>query len=107
MQVGYVWNFVGSIGGTLILYIFPALFYLRLRYLYRVREAVKDVTSLYSQYRHRSGLWKDCLAGLITVLGLVLLVVENYVSVMDVIGGNKTQPSYCIQYLCTDNSSAV
>lgn len=105
-QVGYVWNFVGSIGGTLILYIFPALFYLRLRYLLYIQKAVNDNTSLSRQYCQR-GVWRDCLAGLIASMGLVLLVVENYVSIMDIVGGNKSSLYLCIQHYCVENSTSA
>lgn len=71
-----VWDFVGSIGGCLILYVLPPLAYLKIQYMY---------------YRHMHGFshswwWslKNLSALLLTTVGLVLLGVENYEAVVDV-----------------------
>ena len=71
-----VWNFVGSIGGCLILYVLPPMAYLKIRYMH---------------YRHMHGFlrgwWlsaKNLSAFLMTLFGLALLAVENYVAIKDV-----------------------
>lgn len=75
-DVRMVWNFVGSIGGCLILYVLPPMAYLKIRYMH---------------YRHMHGFsrgwWlsaKNLSAFLMTLVGLALLAVENYVAVKDV-----------------------
>lgn len=90
---------MGSIGGTLILYIFPAACYLRLRYLrYRYRSKVHRVT-IYSQYNIYA-IVKEVIAWLILGLGLVLLIVENYQAIDAVISATHTPSSLCFQSKC-------
>ncbi len=99
LQVGYVWNFVGSIGGTLILYIFPAACYLRLRYLrYRHRSKMHHVT-MCSQYDAYS-IIKEVLAWIILCMGFVLLIVENYQAIDAVINAGHAPSSLCFQSKC-------
>ena len=67
-QVGLVWNFVGSIGGTLVLYIFPAAFFLRLRYMRYVRRRKIRGTSIRSQYNWYAVI-REAVATIIMVTG--------------------------------------
>ncbi|XP_065904245.1 probable sodium-coupled neutral amino acid transporter 6 [Dysidea avara] len=75
-DVSKVWDFVGSIGGCLILYVLPPIAFLKIRY---------------QHYRHLHGhsrrWWrtpKDMAAFCLTLIGLILLAVENYQAVIDV-----------------------
>ena len=45
-----MWGFVGSIGGTLVLYIFPPAFYLRLRYMHRKQRRDIGLCAQYSLF---------------------------------------------------------
>lgn len=99
-QVAYVWNFVGSIGGTLILFILPPVFYLRLRHMVMKEEAVKKGVPVNSLYRNFS-IWRDVVAFLILVLGVVLMIVENYVSIYALVNAESHQSlGQCQQLLC-------
>ena len=96
-QVGYVWNFVGSIGGTVLLYIFPSAAFLRLRYKRHIARRKPQ--------RRYSSICKDFVAIAILIVGLCLLVVENYSSVIDIINAGHDPSSLCSQLACVTNSS--
>ena len=106
VQVGYVWNFVGSIGGTLILYIFPPLFLLRLRYFINWKMSTQMGTSLKNQYLNNS-LWKDIVSVAIITLGVVVLVAGNYSAIKAIIFHSHKPLSSCKQSKCfsDDNNS--
>lgn len=97
-----MWNFVGAIGGTLILYIFPPLFFLRLRYFSAVRAASRTQNpahSVWSYYRNIT-VWKDLVALAIILLGVFVLVAGNYVAVEDIVHGHGESFSSCLEYNC-------
>ena len=98
-----VWNFVGSIGGVLVLYIYPAACYLKLRYVrYKQRAKIGNIT-IRSQYT-KDGIAKELIAWVILIAGFLLLVVENYQAIHGaVISGQGGEPSgLCFQLECTD-----
>ena len=104
-QVAYVWNFVGSIGGTLILFILPPVFYLKLRHMVMKEEAVKKGVPVNSLYRNFS-IWRDVVAFLILVLGVVLMIVENYVSIYALVSAKGHQSlGQCQQLLCNQTGN--
>ena len=98
-QVGKVWNFVGSTAGVLVLYIYPSAFYLRLRYVRYRKRAQRLSISILSQYNW-SAVVKEAIAWVILLIGLVLLVVENYQAIYAVSHSGGGQNS-----TCTTNSS--
>lgn len=94
-----MWNFVGSIGGVLVLYIYPSAFYLRLRYLrYKLRSNERGV-SIFSQYDFWAVL-KETIAWAILFVGLVLLVVENYQAIDAVVNNSHEPTGLCYQLKC-------
>jgi amino acid permease len=99
-NVGYIWNFVGSIGGSLVLYIFPALFYIRLRYFSKVKAASEANTSLRAQYMQLS-LWKDIVAFIILMTGIIVLVAGNYVAIKAIVSQSHTNIVSCYAFNCT------
>ena len=104
-QVSKVWNFVGSTSGVLVLYVYPAAFYLRLRYVLHKKKEVAFGLSLHSQYDSWDVL-KEAVAWVIFGVGLVLLVVENYQAIDAVVntgsppsnGTNSTTIEFCHIY---------
>lgn len=103
-NVGYVWNFVGSIGGVLVLYIYPSACYLKLRIArYRFRSHEQGITIL-SQYS-AAALLKELIAWAILITGLLLLVVENYQAIVAVIQQPHESSGQCFQLLCTDSGN--
>lgn len=99
LQVGYVWNFVGSIGGVLVLYIYPAMCYLRLCYLRHQKKSLEANESILSQYT----VWtfiKELIAWIILLVGLILLVVENYQAIYSVIEGIHEPSGQCYLLKC-------
>ena len=114
-QVGKVWNFVGSTAGVLVLYIYPAACYLRLRYVSNKAKADRTGTSMLSQYNIYS-VAQEGLAWFIFGLGLILLVVENYQAIKAVVdggGGNSTTNAtsvgvcnlFCAKYTPLNNET--
>jgi heme/copper-type cytochrome/quinol oxidase subunit 2 len=101
-QVGLVWNFVGSTAGVLVLYIYPSAFYLRLRYVRYRERARKTGASPLTQYTIYSVI-KEGVAWLILVIGLVLLVVENYQAIYAVIEARQGSSSNSTD-TCASNS---
>lgn len=98
LQVGYVWNFVGSIGGVLVFYVYPAAFYVRLRYLRYMHRAKKNQVTICSQY-DVCAVCKEVVAYTILFVGLLLLIVENYQAIDAIVSSvHKFQPSS----LCTE-----
>ena len=98
-KVGYVWNFVGCIGGTLILYVYPPLFYLRVRYLMKQRASIEENTTLLEQY-NTCAIWKDIVAVAIVILGVVLLVVGIYVAVVAIVHTKHQSHHSCNIFTC-------
>ena len=100
MQVSVVWNFVGSIGGILVLYIYPAACYLKLRFArYRLRSELGNIT-IRSQY-NSAAVVKEMIAWFILVVGLLLLVVENYQAISGAVtSGSKEPNGLCFQLDC-------
>lgn len=101
IQVGYVWNFVGSTGGVLVFYVYPAAFYLRLRYLYYAHRAHKNQVTWWSEHDH--AIYKEVLASTILLVGIVLLVLENYQAVDAIVSSvHQFNPSsLCTQFKCS------
>ena len=95
--MGIVWNFVGSIGGTLILYIFPPLFLLRLRYFAYLRLSSQMSTSIRNLYCSCT-LWKDIVAMAIIIWGIFVLVAGNYSAIEAIFQKSHTESRY--QYNC-------
>ena len=85
-QVGLVWNFVGSIGGTLVLYIFPAAFFLRLRYMRYVRRRKIRGTSIRSQYNWYAVI-REVVATIILVTGEahVIFIIHSHAVISDLV----------------------
>ena len=107
VQVGYVWNFVGSIGGTLVLFIYPPIFYLRLRYMCFKEEAVRKGVPVLWMYKNIS-ICKDIIAAVILIVGVILVIVENYVSVYAIIvGTHQSSAGQCQQLLCNHSNYTV
>lgn len=94
-----MWNFVGSIGGTIVLYIFPSAAYLRLRY---KRHAARKKIGNERKY---TGICKDIAAIVILIVGLCLLGVENYSSVYEIVTVAHSPTSLCTQLACVKNTS--
>ena len=102
-----MWNFVGAIGGTLILYIFPPLFLLRLRYFANLKLASHMGTvSKWSLYRNFSS-WKDLVAMAIILLGVFVLVAGNYVAVEAIVKRSHESSFLCVQWNCMSTASNV
>ena len=106
IQVGYVWNFVGAIGGTLILYVFPPLFLLRLRYFAKLKLSAQSGVSMWTLHMSCS-LWKDLVAMGIILLGVFVLVAGNYVAVEAIVKQNHAARGSCVQFNCllADNNT--
>lgn len=102
MQVGYVWNFVGSTGGVLVFYVYPAAFYLRLRYLWYVQRARKNQVTFWFEY-DLTAVYKEVLAFTILLVGVVLLGLENYQAVDAIVSSvHQFNPSsLCMQLKCS------
>ena len=83
-----MWSFVGSTAGVLVLYVYPAAFYLRLRCVRYKKRAKKTSTDIRAQYNIYA-LLKEGIAWVIFGIGLVLLVVENYQAIYDVVKANE------------------
>ena len=102
MQVSLVWNFVGSIGGVLVLYIYPAACYLKLRFARnRLRSELGNIT-IRSQY-NSAAVVKELVAWTILIIGLLLLVVENYQAISQAViitSGSKKPSGLCFQMDC-------
>ena len=79
-----MWNFVGSTAGVLVLYVYPAAFYLRLRYVRYKARARNSRTSIRAQYNIYA-IVKEGVAWVILAIGLVLLVVENYQAITAIV----------------------
>lgn len=114
-QVSLVWNFVGSTSGVLVLYIYPSAFYLRLRYVRYKLRAQNTRTSIRTQYDVYAVI-KEGVAWLILVIGLVLLVVENYQAVEAIVdkgNGNSTcpvitpEPGVCYTLTCNSTGNGT
>lgn len=111
-QVGLVWNFVGSTAGVLVLYVYPSAFFLRLRYVRYKARAKKTGTNIHTQYDVYAVI-KEGVALLILVIGMVLLVVENYQAITAVIdhegSSNSTTSSFtpgsCYTLTCNSSNS--
>ena len=103
-----MWNFVGCIGGTLILYVYPPLFYLRVRYFMKQRASIEDNTTLLEQY-NTCETWKDIVAVAIVILGVVLLAVGIYVAVEAIVNAKHQPYDSCNIFTCniTGSDSAV
>ena len=99
LQVGYIWNFVGSIGGVLVFYIYPSAFYLRLRYMRYRKKMENDGISFRSQYDIFCFI-KEIIACIILIIGIILLVVENYQSISAVIMKSHGPLGQCYQLKC-------
>lgn len=84
-----------------MLYIYPAAFYLRLRYLsYRKRNIEEEIPIL-SQYTAWS-VMKEAIAWIILVIGILLLVVENYQAIYAVIERTHEPNGQCYLLKCED-----
>ena len=103
-----MWSFVGAIGGSLVLYILPALFYLRLHYFIRLKTAGETSSSLMQQYRQCS-VWKDLVALTILVMGVVVLIAGNYEAIDSIVHRSHDGGVHCssLQCLHIDNSSSL
>ncbi|XP_064386869.1 sodium-coupled neutral amino acid transporter 7-like isoform X2 [Halichondria panicea] len=101
-DVSLVWNFVGSIGGVLVLYIYPAACYLKLRFARnRLRSELGNIT-IRSQY-NSAAVVKELVAWTILIIGLLLLVVENYQAISQAViitSGSKEPSGLCFQLDC-------
>jgi amino acid permease len=104
-NVGLVWNFVGSIGGTLILYIFPPAFFLRLRYMRYTHRSRTEGLSVRSQYNW-SGVVREGVAAVIMVTGLLLLVAENYSAFEAILTQSHAPTGLCYQSKCSSFSNS-
>ena len=82
-------------------YVYPAAFYLRLRYLRYMHRAKKNQVTVCSQYDVRA-VGKEVVAYTILFVGLLLVVVENYQAIDAIVTGvHKFQPSsLCTQTKC-------
>lgn len=99
--MGYIWNFVGSIGGVLVFYIYPASFYLRLRYMrYRKRQQ-RDGIPLGVQYNAVS-IIKEAIAVAILVIGFLLLIALNYQAISAVVSKAHGPLGQCYQLKCVE-----
>ena len=90
---------MGSTGGVLVLYIFPAAFYLRLRYLryvYRAREKGITINSQYDGF----AVYKEAVAWVILVIGVMLLVLNNYQAIDAIVRASHMPTSLCYQAKC-------
>ena len=94
-QVDLVWNFVGSTGGLLIVYILPPLYYLRIRFLHlRFRrqqgESFRNVRCC-----NNSLAWKikDVIALAILCLGMVSMIASNYHAIRAIVDAGGQQPT--------------
>lgn len=101
---------MGSMGGTLLLYIFPPLFYLRVRYFTRQRYSIEENTTLWQQYT-TCAVWKDVVAVTIVMLGVVLFIAGNYVAIEAVVNSRHHHPHQsCYVFTCNDtiiNATAI
>ena len=85
---------MGSTAGILVLYVYPSAFFLRLRYVRnkkRAQQIRSDITS------HVFSILKEAIAWVIFSIGVVLLVVENYESIYEVVkssgsSSNSSEP---------------
>lgn len=90
---------MSSIGGVLVLYIYPSAIYLKLRYArYRKRAREREVTIL-SLYNKKAVLL-EVLAWFILVIGLILLVLTNYQAVYTVVESTNQGEGSCQQLDC-------
>ncbi len=86
-----------------MLYIYPAACYLKLRHVrYKQRAVIGNIT-VRSQYT-KAGVVKELIAWVIFIVGLLLLVVENYQAIHGaILSGSATNPSsLCLQLECRD-----
>ncbi len=83
-QVGKVWNFVGSTAGVLVLYIYPAAFFMRLKYVRNKKRASEENTSIMSQYTPKDYVMEG-VAAVLLVVGAILFVLQNYDAIKAVI----------------------
>ncbi len=91
-----MWNFLGSISGMLILYVFPQAFYLKLRFdRYRLRSKQNGVTIL-SQYNAKA-VMKELTAVGIILVGILLLCLTNYQAIYAVVDAANDEDGQCSQ----------
>lgn len=95
MQVGKVWNFVGSTAGVLVLYIYPSAFYLRLRYLSDRKNAQTPQYMTIPTPHRAYAMLNTVIAATILGIGVVLLIVENYQAIAALIDSSGTRSSQC------------
>ncbi len=90
---------MGAIGGTLILYVFPPLFLLRLRYFAKLKLSAQSGVSMRTLHMSCS-LWKDLVAVGIILLGVFVLVAGNYVAVEAIVKQSHVSRGSCAQFNC-------
>lgn len=90
------------------MFILPPLFFLRIHYMTIRQRARKEGTSVLKLYQTWS-VWKDLTAVVILLVGVLLMIVENYVSVRAVVVSSHGPIGLCQQLLCnhTENTSAI
>ena len=99
MQVGIVWNFVSSIGGVLILYIYPAAIYLKLRFARYKKRGQDNNISIRSQYTTKAAV-EEVIAWCILLTGVVLLFLTNYQAVYTIVETGNDSSGLCFQLEC-------
>ncbi|XP_064401706.1 solute carrier family 38 member 6-like isoform X3 [Halichondria panicea] len=99
LNVGIVWNFVSSIGGVLILYIYPAAIYLKLRYARYKKRGQDNNISIRSQYTTKAAV-EEVIAWCILLIGIVLLFLTNYQALYTVIETGNDSGGLCFQLEC-------
>ena len=99
-----MWNFVGSIGGVLVLYIYPPAFYLRLRYMRYRKRMLENGVSISRQCK-LSTVIKEIIACVILIIGVILLVVENYQAISAIVNRTHEPLAQCFFLRCDNNRS--
>lgn len=88
----------------MILYIFPSLFFLRLRYFVKLKYASELSTNLCTQYWQCS-LWKDIVAVVILIIGVIILIAGNYEAVKSIVVGSHDTLTLCNPLYCKYGNS--
>ena len=95
-QVDLVWNFVGSMGGLLIVYILPPLYYLRIKFMHlRFRgQPGQPILSVWCNNDSHAGRLKDVIALAIMCLGVVSMIASNYTAIRAIVDapGQQAMP---------------
>ncbi len=90
---------MSSVGGVLILYIYPPAIFLKLRFARYRKRARENNVSIRSQYSSKAVV-QEILAWCILVAGIILLFLTNYQAVYTIVESGTGNGGLCVQLEC-------